>query len=107
MSVICCESYSTPILITLKGKSPSLTVKDDNNSGTTDLEEPDSGDIDDGDHGHNHETKTTQETNSKIRLVDRLNHPSSNKETFYHSSNHSFWNRYLKSSEYQRKESKD
>ena len=32
------------------------------------------------------ETKTTQETNSKIRLV---------------------WNKYLKSSEYQRKESKD
>lgn len=57
MSVICCESYSTPILITLKGKSPSLTVKDHNNSGTTDLEEPDSGDIDDGDHGHNQGNK--------------------------------------------------
>lgn len=51
------ESYSTPILITLKGKSPSLTVKDDNNSGTTDPEEPDSGDIDDGDHGHDQGNK--------------------------------------------------
>ena len=28
------EFYRNPILITLKGKSPSLTVKDDNNSGT-------------------------------------------------------------------------
>ena len=52
--------YRNPILITLitlKGKSPSLTVKDDNNSGTTDPEEPDSGDIDDGDHGHDHGNK--------------------------------------------------
>lgn len=49
--------YRTPILITLKGKSPSLTVKDDNNSGTTDPEEPDSGDIDDGDHGHDQGNK--------------------------------------------------
>lgn len=32
--------YRSQILITLKGKSPSLTVKDDNNSGTTDPEEP-------------------------------------------------------------------
>lgn len=43
------EFYRNPILITLKGKSPSLTVKDDNNSGITDSGEPDSGDIDDGD----------------------------------------------------------
>lgn len=73
------EFYRNPILITLKGKSPSLTVKDDNNSGITDSGEPDSGDIDDGDHGSNQkpdqETKTTQETNSKIRSVDRSNHP--------------------------------
>ena len=49
--------YRSPILITLKGKSPSLTVKDDNNSGTTDPEEPDSGDIDDGDYGHDQGNK--------------------------------------------------
>ena len=52
--------YRNPILITLitlKGKSPSLTVKDDNNSGTTDPEEPDSGDIDDGDYGHDQGNK--------------------------------------------------
>ena len=49
--------YRNPILITLKGKSPSLTVKDGNNSGTTDPEEPDSGDIDDGDYGHDQGNK--------------------------------------------------
>lgn len=64
--------YRTSILITLKGKSPSLVVKDDNNSGTIDPEEPDSGDIDDGDHGNNQKPGQENKDNTGDKQQDQV-----------------------------------
>lgn len=64
------EFYRNPILITLKGKSPSLTVKDDNNSGITDSGEPDSGNIDDGDHGSNQKPDQGNKDNAGDKQQD-------------------------------------
>lgn len=66
------EFYRNPILITLKGKSPSLTVKDDNNSGITDSGEPDSGDIDDGDHGSNQKPDQGNKDNAGDKQQDQV-----------------------------------
>ena len=64
--------YRNPILITLKGKSPSLTVKDDNNSGTTDPEEPDSGDSNDGDHGNHQKPDQGNKDNAGDKQQDQV-----------------------------------
>lgn len=66
------EFYRNPILITLKGKSPSLTVKDDNNSGITDSGEPDSGNIDDGDHGSNQKPDQGNKDNAGDKQQDQV-----------------------------------
>ena len=66
------EFYRNPILITLKGKSPSLTVKDDNNSGTTDPEEPDSGDSNDGDYGNHQKPDQGNKDNAGDKQQDQV-----------------------------------
>lgn len=64
--------YRSPILITLKGKSPSLTVKDDNNSGTTAPEEPDSGDSSDGDYGNHQKPDHGNKDNTGDKQQDQV-----------------------------------